>query len=90
MPCSKKDLCSACALCPWTFLYFDEHGSTQKAETTMCSSIPSKPRMMPGKDRSSVLGVDGDGAAAGAGDHASIPQGMFISRKEEDSEAGIP
>lgn len=88
MPCSKKDLCSARALCPWNFLYFDEHGGNQNAETTVCSSSPSIPRTMPGKDGSSVmvfmLMVDDDGE-----DHDSIPQGMFISRKEEDREAGI-
>ena len=88
MPCSKKDLCSACALCPWNFLYFDEHGGNQKAETTVCSSSPSIPRMMPGKDRSSSHGVHVDGDDDGE-DHDSIPQGMFISRKEEDREAGI-
>ena len=44
--------------------------------------------MMPGKDRSSSHGVHVDGDDDGE-DHDSIPQGMFISRKEEDREAGI-
>lgn len=50
---------------------------------------PTTLRTMPGKDRCSVMFVDIDDDNDDE-DHDSIPQCMFISRKEEDREAGIP
>lgn len=85
MPCSKKDLCSACALCPWNFLYFDEHGGTQKAKTTVCSSMPSIPRLMPGRDRPwcccCCCCCDDEDGGDGE-DYDSIPRGRFISQEK--------
>lgn len=60
--------------------------------------FPTIPRTMPGKDRYSVISVDDDDDDDDDGvdddddseDHASPPQCMFTSRKEEDREAGIP
>lgn len=76
IPCSKRDLCSAWALCSWNFFYVDEHGSTQ---TAICSSISHHSWTMPGKSRCSGHDVDDDDK-----DHDSFPQYMFISLNEED------
>lgn len=56
---------------------------------------PTVPRTMPGRGRCSAIVVvdddDGDDIDGDArDDHDSIPHCMFISRKEEDREAGIP